>query len=82
MLKLYLPENELYDERTNTFVTVPAKTIELEHSLISISKWEAKWQKPYLHSDYKEMKESIDYVKCMTITRNVTELDYLGLTGS
>lgn len=45
--------------------------ISLEHSLISIYKWEAKWHKPFLTSEAHTAEEALDYVRCMTLTQNV-----------
>ena len=79
MLQIVLPENELFNEKTGEFVTVKSRVIQLEHSLISISKWESKWKKPFLLPNPKSTEESIDYIKCMTVTQNVSELDYLSI---
>lgn len=54
----------------------------LEHSLVSISKWESKWKKPFISKDKKTMEESIDYVRCMTVNPNVDPLIYENLTPS
>lgn len=77
------PETEYYDERTNTFFTVPGQkgqTITLEHSLVSISKWESKWHKPFLSDTQKTRQEQIDYIKCMTLTQNVDPKVYNNLS--
>ena len=79
MLKLVIPGSEVYDEETERFKTYPERTIMLEHSLVSISKWESKWCKPYLNSTLTP-EESRDYVRCMTLTQNVPEDTYLRLT--
>lgn len=81
MLKIVIPETEYYDEGTNQFVTVKEQTLMLEHSLVSISKWESKWHKPFLHQgeDFSE-EEALDYFRCMTITQNVNPLVYHALT--
>ena len=86
MLTIIVPgteESELFDERTNTFIPVPAtktKELQLEHSLISISKWESKWCKPFFSKEKKTEEEIIDYIKCMTITPRVDDEVYGGLT--
>ena len=69
--------SELYDSSTNTFYEIKGQTITLEHSLVSISKWESKWHKPYLASN-KTFEETIDYIRMMTLTKNVdSRLYYL-----
>lgn len=64
MLELLIERREGFDESTNQFVTIPEKRIELEHSLRSLSKWEAKHKKPYMSSLEKHRKteaEVVDY---------------------
>lgn len=73
MLKLDIPDAELYNEEKNEFFTVPGCTLVLEHSLVSMSKWESKWHKPFLEKDNKTREEILDYVRCMTITQNVRD---------
>ena len=76
MLQLEIPEREFYDEDTSTFVTIKKESLQLEHSLVSLSKWEATWCKPFLSNERKTREESIDYIKCMTITQNVKPETY------
>jgi len=71
MLTLSIPEREDYNELTNEFLVTKGKTIQLEHSLVSLSKWESKWCKPYLTKEEKTEEEFLDYIRCMTITPNV-----------
>ena len=73
MLKITIPACvERYDEVNNCFLpATKEQTLSLEHSLVSISKWESKWHKPYFGQDKKTIEEFIDYVQCMTITQNV-----------
>lgn len=71
---------ELFDSTTNTFYSIPGQTIALEHSLVSISKWESKWHKPYLSNDQKTVEETLDYIRMMTITKNVDPRLYYLLT--
>ena len=68
MLEIKVGSRELYNEKTKTFIEVQGVTLQLEHSLISISKWESKWHKPFMiNSDKLSRDEIIDYIKCMTI---------------
>lgn len=76
MLQIIIPGGEYYNEQTNEFVYVREKTLYLEHSLISISKWEAKWEKPFFDKKEKSYEEGIDYIRCMTITKDVDPKDY------
>lgn len=71
MLKVTVPAEESWDPVSETFIQHPERTLTLEHSLVSISKWEAKWKKPFLSSEQKTNEEVLDYIRCMTITQNV-----------
>lgn len=64
-------EPEKYDEIREEFVPAKTQTLQLEHSLVSISKWESKWCKSFLSGGEKTVEETIDYIKCMTLTQNV-----------
>lgn len=81
MLEITIPDSELYNPATNEFVTIKGHTLQLEHSLISISKWEARWEKPFLSKDSKTVEETVDYIRCMTLTPNVNPEIYRGLTN-
>ena len=76
MLKITIPAGEQYDEVNNLFITSKEQTLQLEHSLTSLSKWESKWCKPFLTKDIKTFEESADYIRCMTITQNVDPMVY------
>ncbi len=80
MLYITVPSAELFDQRTQTFMMVPEQKLQLEHSLVSLSKWESKWKRPFLHVD-KSGEEMRDYIRCMTITPHVNPLVYLNLTA-
>ena len=83
MLKLTIPAVELWDEVKEEFVIAEKEqTLTLEHSLVSLSKWESKWCKPFLSKEDKTHEETIDYIKCMTITQNIDESIYDRLTSS
>ena len=76
MLKIAVPARELWDERTQEFINVKEQQLTLEHSLVSLSKWESKWCKPFLTKQEKTREEIIDYVRCMTLTENVDPIIY------
>lgn len=80
MLEITIPKQEQYDEEKNEFNTCKEYTLRLEHSLVSLSKWESKWHKPFLESNEKTGAELIDYIRCMTITQNVDPSVYNFLT--
>lgn len=81
MLRITIPEKEFYDEESQTFFTSKRQTLQLEHSLVSLSKWESKWKKPFLSKDRKTTEETIDYIRCMTLTQNVDPVVYLAITN-
>lgn len=80
MLEIIIPEREYYDEINNEFIIDQKRVLRLEHSLVSISKWESKWLKPFLSVKDKTADEIIDYIRCMTITQNVEPEVYNRLT--
>lgn len=83
MLEITIPAVEAYDEAKNEFITViNEQTLRLEHSLVSLSKWESKWRKPFLSQQQRTIEETIDYVRCMTITQNVDPIVFNYLNNS
>lgn len=81
MLQITIPSVEKWDEVNQEFIYIKGRTICLEHSLVSLSKWESKWCKPFLTTENKTVEETIDYIKCMTITQNVPEEVYDNITN-
>ena len=77
MLEITLPKRELWDEKNERFIDINEQTLRLEHSLVSLSKWESKWCKPFLSSQSKTYEELLDYIQTMTITQNVDPKQYL-----
>lgn len=71
MLEIIIPEKEYWDERKQEFVYQKEVKLVLEHSLVSVSKWEAIWKKPFLSQDPKTVQETMSYIKCMTISQNI-----------
>lgn len=83
MLQITIPAGELFNESTSEFIAVKEHNLQLEHSLVSLSKWEQKWHKPfldYLTNGKLTFDQTIDYIKFMTLTKNVDPNCYLFLT--
>ena len=80
MLQLTIPASEQWDEVKEEYVYTKERTLQLEHSLVSLSKWESKWHKAFLSKGEKTTEETIDYIKCMTVTQNVSPEVYSCLT--
>lgn len=81
MLEIIVPSSEQYDEALNRFVYIKGGTIIFEHSLVSLSKWEAKWNKPFLAKVDHSREEILDYIKCMAIGK-YDPIIFNGLTES
>lgn len=85
MLKIAIPAREWYDEEKEEFIYSKEYTLQLEHSLISISKWESKWEKPFLDprkdSSGKTREETIDYIRCMSLNSNTPQEAFDMLTN-
>lgn len=82
MLSIHVPESEKFDSVKNEFITIKETNLVLEHSLVSISKWESKWHKAFLHPTTKKTnEETLDYIRCMTLTQNVKPDTYYSLTS-
>jgi hypothetical protein len=82
MLEITIPSTEYYDDRSNCFIETREQKLRLEHSLVSLSKWESKWHKPFLSTSKNQThtyEETIDYIRCMTITQNVDYNAYYAL---
>lgn len=71
MLILSIQPTELFNDSTQEFVYIDKQELALEHSLLSIAKWEAKWHKPFLSTTDKTNEEIKDYIRCMTINKGV-----------
>lgn len=66
-----VPDIHLFNDDKQEFINIKGETFKIEHSLVSVAKWEAKWHKPFLSKDVKTEEEFRDYIKCMTLTQNV-----------
>ena len=76
MLEITIPGLEYFDEETSEFIYYDDVNVQLENSLVSISKWEAKWCKPFLDGKNKTLEEILDYVHCMCVN-NETDKEVL-----
>ena len=81
MFYLTINEPEQWDERKEEFIPAKEHKLCLEHSLVSLSKWESKWCKPFITKQDKSHEEFIDYIRCMTITQNVKPEVYNYITS-
>ena len=82
MYTITIPKQRLFNNKTEEFVYINKDTtIVLEHSLVSVSKWESKWKVPFLEKDpHRTEEQNLDYVRCMTITQNVDPIVYYGIS--
>lgn len=67
MLIVDVPDVEFFDSSSNEFIINKGAVLQLEHSLISLSLWESKWNKPFLSDKEMSVEETIDYIRCMTL---------------
>lgn len=81
MLKITVGDKEVYDESTQEFKAQGGVVLELEHSLVSLSKWESEFEKPFLTNDPKTGLEIIGYVRAMCLTSDIPETIFQKLSG-
>lgn len=82
MLRIEIPETNLFNETTFDVIHVPAQTLKLEHSLLSIHRWESKWHKSYLSTKQLTSEENLDYIRCMCIDPNVNQVVFQTLRNA
>lgn len=80
MLEIDVPGAEYYDESANEFITYPSEKWTLEHSLLAISKWEAKWGIRFLDDSEKTPEQLYDYIKCMSIDGRISDRALRGVS--
>lgn len=80
MFTLVIQAQDSFDEATQQFVIEDEVVLTLEHSLVSLSKWESTWEKPFLGNDSKSTEETIGYIQAMTLTPNVPPEVYRRIT--
>lgn len=81
MLEITVPATEYWDEVNNEFISIKEQTLQLEHSLVALSRWESKWNKPFISNNSKTLEELVDYIRCMTLTKNVDPMVYSSLSN-
>lgn len=81
MLTIKIDSIELFDEKSQEFIQTEETTLNLEHSLVSLHKWESFWQKPFLSSEEKTNKEVLNYIECMTLSENTPKDVYTRLSS-
>lgn len=80
MLPVIIPSLESWDEKEECFNYEPEVRLELEHSLLSISKWESNWHIPFYGIDHKTIEQTIDYIKCMSLNKEISDEVYYRLS--
>lgn len=81
MITVTIPPRELFDEANSEFINFNGATLQMEHSLISLSEWESRWKKPFLDKpEERTNEELLDYFRCMTINKNVDPNAYRLMT--
>lgn len=82
MLQVEIPDAETWSPVTNEFSVVKGGSVTLEHSLLSISKWEAKHHKYFLNNRELTADELLDYIRCMAVKGNVSDFAYENLPAN
>lgn len=80
MLEIRIDGKEFWNQEKEEFVNTKGITLRLEHSLISVSKWEAKYKRPFLSDGPKTLQEIYDYITFMSLDRNVSMTELEGIT--
>lgn len=81
MLQIIVPaQKDLWDERRAMFISTEETVLQMEHSLVSLQKWESKWNKPFITKSDKTTEEIIDYIRCMTLTKDIDPYIFYSLT--
>lgn len=73
MLQIEVKGTQLWDEENEQFINTDSTILRLEHSLVSISKWESIYKRPYLIAQTFTKKETIDYIKCMCLDNDISD---------
>ena len=72
-IKIFIPKQDLWDDSRGEFIPIEEHNLTLEHSLVSLTKWESKWCKPFLSPEDKTQEEIKDYIRCMILDDDVED---------
>lgn len=72
MLTIEVEAREMFNEHTGEFVQIQKTELHLEHSLISLSRWESKWKKPFLNLENPTQEQLVDYICCMSVDKPIS----------
>lgn len=81
MLRITVPGVEFFDDANQEFITSDEVVLELEHSLVSLSVWESKWERAFLGPTKKSTEETLDYIRAMTLTPEIPPEVYSRLSN-
>lgn len=76
MLLVSIKGQRLWDERKEEFITLSPAVFEIEHSLVAVKKWESIYKKPFFGKEEKSPEDILNYIRCMTVTKNVDQSVY------
>ena len=79
-ISIIVPGRDFFDSQTNRFISTKQQKLVLEHSLLSIAKWEMKWHKAYLSMEHKTDEQNLDYIRCMCLTEPSDPMVFFALT--
>lgn len=82
MLVITVPDGEMWDEKNQEFLATKGGELRLEHSLIAVSKWEARWHRSFISGGKKSRAELLDYIRCMRLDGKADEDILRNLTNS
>lgn len=82
MLTIVVEKTEFFDDKNQEFIDVEGATFDLEHSLVSLSKWESIWEKPFLGPEEKTNEETFSYIECMCLTDNIPSSTFRNLSDN
>lgn len=82
MLRIEIEGTQLWDEENEQFIVTEPMKLYLEHSLVSISKWESVYRRPYLFPQTFSKKETIDYIKCMCLDNDISDDVFYAIYGN